>query len=177
MNINLTHHRQARQAQQRRRILWRCGGALAVGLLLSFLPVWWAFEQRKAEALAWQAAQAESQALAARQAQWDTQTQEWAVWAAQRQAWLAVGQASQMPLRVWRWLDTANVHGVRWTQWQHDAGRWSVAGEASSLTQVRVWLDNPDHRPMAEGHAVALTQTGQSPDGRVGFLLSWQETP
>jgi hypothetical protein len=173
MNINLTHHRQARLAQHRRLTLWRCGGGLALGLLFSFLPLWWASEQRQAAALAWQAAQAESQALAARQALWNAQTQEWAAWAAQRQAWLALGQASQMPLRFWRWLDTANSHDVRWTQWQHDAGRWSVAGEASSLPKVRAWLDSADHRPIPEGYAVALTQTAQAADGRVGFLLSW----
>lgn len=177
MNINLIDHRQARLQRQRSITVWRCSGAFSLGLLMSWPPVWWASHERSGWTSALQTAQAESTELQRRQAQWDQQTQAWPSWAAQGQAWLGVAHESQMPLRLWHWLSTGAAHGVRWTQWQQEGWRWTVVGEAQSLLAVRDWLVAGEHRPVPADREVAVTQTDQHANGRIGFVLTWEELP
>jgi hypothetical protein len=177
MDINLTDHRQARRHRQWAITRWRCASAGILGVLLSLLPLSWERAQRQAWAVAWQAAQTEAKALQWREAQWTSQTQAWSGWEAQRQAWLRVGHDSQTALRLWHWLGTASVHGVRWTQWQQEGQRWTVSGEAKSLNEVREWLVSGDHRPTPVDREVAVSQSQQWADGRIAFVLSWEELP
>jgi len=118
-----------------------------------------------------------AQAMQSRDAIWAKQTQVWAVWEAQRQAWMRVGHESQTTLRLWHWLGTASVHGVRWTHWQQEGQRWTVSGEAKGLDQVREWLVSGDHRPTPVDREVAVSQSQQWADGRIGFVLTWEELP
>jgi hypothetical protein len=177
MNINLVDHRQARREQQRIATVGRCAGAFALGLLVSWPPTWWTAQERREKSGALEIAQAASIEQQARQAAWEAQTQSWPVWAAQRQAWLQVAHSSQMPLRVWHWLSTSAVHGVRWTQWQQEGVRWTVMGEAPSLLAVRDWLEDTAHRPWPLDREVAVSQSEHSKDGRIGFVLSWEDLP
>lgn len=177
MNINLSDHRQARRQRQWAITRWRCAIAWIFGVLLSLLPLSWEHAQRQAWASAWQAAQTEAQVLKSREANWAVQTQAWSGWESQRQAWLSVGHDSQTALRLWHWLGTASVHGVRWTQWQQEGQRWTVSGEAKGLNEVREWLVSGDHRPTPVDREVAVSQSQQWADGRVGFVLTWEELP
>lgn len=177
MDLNLTNHRQARYQRQWSTTQWRICAALVLGLLLSLLPYGWALSKRQSVGAAWQAAQVEAHALQAKQDQWEEITQAWARWESQRQVWLQVGQKSQTPLRVWHWLNTATTHGVRWTQWQQDGPRWTVSGEAKSLGDVRQWLARGAYRPTPVDREVVVSQTEQWADGRIGFVLMWEELP
>lgn len=177
MDINLTDHRQARVQRLRIITRWRCAMAGVLGFLLSCWSLSLERDQQQASALAWQAAQTEAQTLDIREAQWSTQTQVWSGWEAQRQAWLKVGHDSQAALRIWHWLGRASAHGVRWTHWQQEGQRWTVAGEAKGLDEVREWLASGDHRPTPVDREVAVSQSQQWADGRIGFVLTWEELP
>lgn len=177
MNINLIDHRQARLKRQKSITVWRCAMSFMLGLLLAWPPVWWSNHEQREWTLALQAARAESADLQRRQTQWDEQTQIWSSWAAHRQAWLGVAHESQMPLRVWHWLSTGAANGVRWTQWQQEGWRWTVMGEAQSLLAVRDWLVAGEHHPVPADREVTVTQTEQREDGRIGFVLTWEELP
>jgi hypothetical protein len=177
MDINLTNHRQAHRQRQWAITRWRCASAGILGVLLSFLPWSWERAQRQVWASAWRAAQTDAQAMQSREAIWAKQTQVWAVWEAQRQAWMRVGHESQTTLRLWHWLGTASVHGVRWTHWQQEGQRWTVSGEAKGLDEVREWLVSGDHRPTPVDREVAVSQSKQWADGRIGFVLTWEELP
>jgi hypothetical protein len=177
MDINLTDHRHARRQRQWAITRWRCAGAWVLGVLLSLLPLSWEHAQRQAWASAWHAAQTEAQVLQSREANWAVQTQAWSGWESQRQAWLSVGHDSQTALRLWHWLGTAPIHGVRWTQWQQEGPRWTVSGEAKGLHEVREWLVSGDHRPTPVDREVVVSQSQQWADGRIGFVLTWEELP
>lgn len=177
MDINLTHHREARVQRLQVITRWRCAIAGALGLLLSGLPMLWERAQESAWASAWQAAQTEAQTHQIREAQWASQTQAWTAWEAQRQAWLKVGHDSQTALRLWHWLGRASAHGVRWTHWQQEGQRWTVSGEAKGLDEVREWLASGDHRPTPVDREVAVSQSQQRADGRIVFVLNWEELP
>jgi hypothetical protein len=177
MNINLIDHRQVRQQRQKSLTVWRCAVAFILGLLLAWPLVWWSNHERRGWTLALQTAQAELTELQHRQAQWDEQTQAWSSWAGQHQTWLGVAHESQMPLRLWHWLNTGGAHGVRWTQWQQEGWRWTVVGEAQNLLAVRDWLVAGEYRPVPSDREVSVTQTEQREDGRIGFVLTWEELP
>jgi hypothetical protein len=177
MDINLTDHRQARRRRQWGITRWRCASAWVLGVLLSLFPLSWEQAQRQVWVSAWQSAQTEAQTLQRREAQWVSQTQAWSGWEAQRQAWLRVGHDSQTALRLWHWLGTASIHGVRWTHWQQEGPRWTVSGEAKNLNDVREWLVSGDHRPTPVDREVVVSQSQQWADGRIGFVLNWEELP
>lgn len=177
MNINLIDHRQARYRRLKSITVWRCSVGFLLGLLLAWPPVWWSNHERRRLTLALQMVQADSNELQRRQDQWDQQTQVWSIWAAHRQAWVGVAHESQMPLRLWHWLNTGAAHGVRWTEWQQEGGHWTVVGEAQSLMGVRDWLVAGEYRPVPADREVSVTQTAQLDDGRIGFVLAWEELP